>query len=54
MPSADSSIDWDVVKKEARGTNDADLGEVQLTIEDTVNTEKGVTDKKDFTYQKAL
>ena len=48
-------FDWDeVIKKEARGTNDADFGEVQLTIEDTVITEKGVTDKKDFTCQKAL
>ena len=33
MSSADSSIDWDeVVKKEARGIDDADFGEVQLTI----------------------
>ena len=40
-------IDWDyVIKKEARGINDADFGEVQLTIGDTVITEKGVTDKK--------
>jgi hypothetical protein len=54
MPSADSSIDWDVVKKEARGTNDADLGEVQLTIEDTVITEKGITDKKRFYLPKSL
>jgi len=54
IPS-DKNIDWDqVVKKEARGIDYADLGEVQLTIEDTVNTEKGVTDKKDFTCQKAL
>jgi hypothetical protein len=30
----------------ARGINDADFGEVQLTIGDTVITEKGVTDKK--------
>jgi hypothetical protein len=30
---ADSNIDWDeVVKKEARGTNDADFGEVQLIM----------------------
>ena len=30
-------IDWDeVVKKEARGIDDADFGEVQLTIGDTV------------------
>jgi hypothetical protein len=56
MPSADSDISWDeVVKKEARGINDADFGEVQLTIGDTVITEKGITDKKkDFTYQKTL
>jgi hypothetical protein len=40
-------IYWDeVIKKEARGINDADFGEVQLTIGDTVITEKGVTDKK--------
>jgi hypothetical protein len=52
---SDKNIDWDqVVKKEARGIDDADLGEVQLTIGDTVITEKGVTDKKDFTCQKAL
>jgi hypothetical protein len=42
-----NNIDWnEVVKKEARGINDADFGEVQLTIGDTVITEKGVTDKK--------
>ncbi len=52
---SDKNIDWDqVVKKEARGIDDADLGEVQLIIGDTVLTEKGVTDKKDFTCQKAL
>jgi hypothetical protein len=44
---SDKNIDWDqVVKKEARGIDDADFGEVQLTIGDTVITEKGVTDKK--------
>jgi len=49
------NIDWDeVVKKEARGTNDADFGEVQLTIGDTVITEKGVTDKKRFYLPKSL
>ncbi|MFL6406203.1 MAG: hypothetical protein ACJ71F_03920 [Nitrososphaeraceae archaeon] len=41
------SIDWDdVIKKEARGIDDADFGEVQMTMGDTVITEKGVTDKK--------
>ena len=44
---SDKNIDWDqVVNKEARGINDADFGEVQLTIGDTVITEKGITDKK--------
>jgi hypothetical protein len=54
--SADKkNIDWDeLVKKEARGVNDADFGEVQLTMGDTVITEKGVTDKTDFTCQKDL
>ena len=36
-------IDWDeVVKKEARGINDADFGEVQLIMGNTVITEKGI------------
>ena len=48
-------IDWDeVAKKEARGINDADFGEVQLTIGDTVLTEKGITDKKRFYLPKNL
>jgi hypothetical protein len=47
MSATDSNIDWDkVIKKEARGINDADFGEVQLTIGYTVITEKGITDKK--------
>ena len=48
-------IDWnEVIKKEARGIDDADLGEVQLTIGDTVITEKGVTDycKRYFKWEK--
>jgi hypothetical protein len=55
MSSDEKNIEWDeVVKKEARGIDDADFGEVQLTIGDTVVTEKGITDKKDFTCQKIL
>ncbi|MFL6391742.1 MAG: hypothetical protein ACJ71E_06795 [Nitrososphaeraceae archaeon] len=56
IPTDDSkNIDWDeVVKKEARGINDADFGEVQLTMGDTVITEKGVTDKKNFICPKTL
>jgi hypothetical protein len=54
--SADSNnIDWDDVrKKEARGINDVDFGEVQLTMGDAVITEKGVTDKKRFYLPKYL
>ncbi|MFL6412486.1 MAG: hypothetical protein ACJ71K_14765 [Nitrososphaeraceae archaeon] len=54
--SADSNnIDWnEVVKKEARGIDDADFGEVQLTIGDAVITEKGITDKKRFYLPKDL
>jgi hypothetical protein len=38
------NIDWDkVVKKEARRINDADFGEVQFIMGDTVITEKGIT-----------
>ena len=48
-------IDWDeVVKKEARGIDDADFGEVQLTIGDTVITEKGIADKNRFYLPKNL
>jgi hypothetical protein len=55
IPTADSNIDWDeVVKKEARGTNDADFGEVQLTIGDTLITEKGIADKDRFYLPKSL
>jgi hypothetical protein len=39
-------IPWDeLVKKEARGINDDDLGEVQRTDQDTVTTMAGVVDK---------
>jgi hypothetical protein len=50
-----NNIDWDeVIKKEARGIDDADFGEVQLIMGDTVITEKGIADKDRFTCQKAL
>jgi hypothetical protein len=52
---SDKNIDWDeVVKKEARGINDADFGEVQLTMGDTVITEKGIADKNRFYLPKNL
>ncbi|MFL6407280.1 MAG: hypothetical protein ACJ71F_09460, partial [Nitrososphaeraceae archaeon] len=37
-----------------RGIDDADFGEVQLTIGDAVITEKGITDKKRFYLPKDL
>jgi hypothetical protein len=50
---SDKNVDWDqVVKKEARGINDADLG--QLIIGDTVVTEKGIADKNRFYLPKNL
>ena len=42
-------IDWEkVIKKEARGLDDYDLGEVQEVNEDIVITKKGVVDKDKF------
>jgi hypothetical protein len=55
IPADKESIYWnEVVKKEARGIDDADFGEVQMTMGDTVITEKGVTDKKRFYLPKSL
>jgi hypothetical protein len=43
------TIDWDkVIKKEARGLDDYDLGEVQELNEEFVITKKGVVDKDRF------
>ena len=42
-------IDWEkVIKKEARGIDDYDLGEVQEINEQHVITKKGVVDKDKF------
>ena len=44
-----SNIDWnDVIKKEARGLNDADLGEVQGVSNGFVFTQKGLMDVEMF------
>jgi uncharacterized protein (TIGR02271 family) len=44
-----SSIDWnDVIKKEARGSNDEDLGEVQDVTDGYVLVQKGMINKKRF------
>ena len=44
-----TDIDWhDVIKKEARGLNDADLGEVQEVSNGLVLTQRGVGNKEIF------
>jgi uncharacterized protein (TIGR02271 family) len=44
-----SNIDWnDVVKKEARGLNDEDFGEVQEVSNGYVFVQKGIIDKEKF------
>ena len=43
------NIDWnDVIKKEARGLKDDDLGEVQEVRGDVVITKVGVVDKETY------
>ena len=47
--SYSGNIDWkDIIKKEARGINNEDLGEVQEVTEDYVLVEKGVINKEKF------
>ena len=44
-----SNIDWnDVIKKEARGINDEDLGEVQEVQDNYVLVQRGMIDKEIF------
>lgn len=53
--SKNSEINWsDVIKKEARGINDYDLGEVQEISEDYVITERGVAKKNKFIIPKIM
>ena len=45
----DETIDWrNVIKKEARGVDDYDLGEVKEFDDQFVVTEKGIFDKDKF------
>ena len=49
------NINWsDVIKKEARGINDYDLGEVQEISEDYIITERGAVDKTKYMIPKTL
>ena len=43
-----------MIKKEARGLNDADLGEVQEVRQDNVITKSGVVDKETYCLPKNL
>ena len=50
-----SSIDWDdVIKKEARGSNDEDLGEVQEVGQNYVLVQKGMINKEKFYIPKDM
>ena len=49
------TIDWDkVIKKEARGLDDYDLGEVHEVEPEIVVTIKGIVDKDKFYLPKSL
>ncbi len=53
--SGNLNINWsDVIKKEARGINDYDLGEVQEISEDYIIAERGVVDKTKYMIPKIL
>jgi hypothetical protein len=53
--STNNNIDWaDVIKKEARGINDADLGEVQEVRQNLVITKAGVVDKEVYSIPKNI
>ena len=53
--SSNLNINWsDVIKKEARGINDYDLGEVQEISEDYIISERGVVDKTRYMIPKIL
>ena len=48
-------IDWnEVIKKEARGLNDADLGEVQEVNDNYVLTQRGTISKEKFYLPKSI
>ena len=50
-----SSINWnDVSKKEARGSNNIDLGEIQEVLSDSIIVQKGLIDKETYKIPKSL
>ncbi|WP_458743478.1 hypothetical protein [Candidatus Nitrosocosmicus sp. T] len=51
----DIEIDWNaIIKKEARGIDDLDLGEVQEVVGDKVVVQKGIIDHNIFHLPKTL
>jgi uncharacterized protein (TIGR02271 family) len=53
--SRTSNIDWnDVIKKEARGSGDEDLGEVQETGQNYVLVQRGIINKEKFYIPKDM
>lgn len=53
--SSSDSVDWTLVlKKEARGRDDADLGEIQEIHLDNVITKVGLIDKVTYSIPKSL
>lgn len=53
--SSFDDIDWNqVIKKEARGKDDDDLGEVQEIIQENVITKVGLIDKATYSIPKSL
>ena len=54
-PGSSARIPWDeVIKKEARGTDNYDLGEVQLVTSEDVITEKGIVSTKWYQIPKRV
>ena len=51
----DSNIDWiGIVKKEARGHNNLDLGTIQHVSNDSVTVQKGLIEKETYQFPKSL
>jgi hypothetical protein len=50
-----SNIDWtDVIKKEARGLNDYDLGEIQEVSNGLIITQKGIVNKEIYSIPQSV
>ena len=55
MVSKFDDIPWnEIIKKEARGIEDADFGEIQDVNSEYVLTQKGILDKESFSFPKNL